>query len=140
MQPLKKEFKEVDPDTNFTVVYGTTDRDKSNVSFIKARGIFTPSSARKTYPTEIASIKESLAKYINERVEADTFSDDKYIWECNISEKHLEFGKKSSISYSLFLRRNEGVDFNNYKPIARAISKDINKKSVSLLRDNGFII
>lgn len=140
MQTLKKEFKEVDQDTNFTVTYGTTDRDNSNISFIKARGIFTPSSVRKTYPMEIASIKDSLAKYIRDRVECDTYSENGYIWECNISEKHLEFGKKSSISYSLFLRRNEHVDFDRYKPIAVAISKDINKKSVSLLRDNGFVI
>lgn len=122
----------------FTLKVGTNNKHNPLVIYLSGRTYVSPLVHKSDYSDNIYDVKHSLCKKISSFLKKNYFFEDKYIFNIKIAVVRMAVGKKSALSFQLYLKqRSDNVrDFKNICEIASNELMTIVDSLYVLLVDN----
>jgi len=125
-------------DLNFKSTYGTFNRNIPNVIYINGKTKVKPIVEKTDYSMDSRNIKKSFTNFVDKTVkDNDTFFDE-YICTCDVSENGLEYGKRSNLKYSVFLKPKELKPIEDYLSVISNFNATVTSFLSEELNERGF--
>ena len=125
-------------DLNFKSTYGTFNRNTPNVIYINGKTKVKPIIEKTDYSVDSRNIKKSFTNFVDKTVKDNDIFFDEYICTCDVSENGLEYGKKSNLKYSVFLKPKELKPIEDYLSVISNFNATVTSFLSEELNERGF--
>lgn len=141
MSNLKRKSKEYQLDVadNFKAIYGSVDKETSDVIYIRVRGKVQPKQKQDDYSNEVLELKSSLIDYIGNMVGSmKSILNKNYIFDVDLTEKCITYKKSSHIKYDLYVIPIQSSSLESFYDTALDITNKVNKFIIDKLSSISF--
>lgn len=136
-----KEYKLEDkPRTNIKSKYGTLDKNKPEILYIRSKATITPSIKKKDFSEDIASIKSLFEKNVKGIILKSNDFENKHICSIEMSENGIAYGKKSHLKYDIYVKPKEAKTLSDYSNDIQYLTSEFNFNLLQLLSSNNIVI
>lgn len=130
----------LDKQSNFITRYGSTLEDsKPSVIYLRTKSKITPLVSKKDYSNEIAMIKTKFTDFVKKTVYSSKSVLDEYLFNIDITEKSIKYGKISNLKYDIYLKPTKLKSIEENKMRLKQLSIKLDKKLEKLLNTNNII-
>lgn len=101
----------------YNVKYGTLNKMKSNVIYIRGKAKIFPSLKKNSYQKEIYNLKHNFNKKVKQLIEEENGLLNSFICHLEMNETGMTFHKKSFIKYDVYIKPiivKKIDDYNDY--------------------------
>lgn len=130
MSNLKRKSKEYKLNTsdNFKAIYGSVNKETSDVIYIRVRGKVKPNQKQDNYSNDVLEFKSSLIDYIGVMVGSmNSILNKNYIFDVELTEKCITYKKSSHIKYDLYVIPIKSINLESFYDTALDITNKVNK-------------
>lgn len=130
MSNLKRKSKEYKLNTsdNFKAIYGSVNKETSDVIYIRVRGKVNPKQKKDDYSNDVLEFKSSLIDYIGVMVGSmNSILNKNYIFDIELTEKCITYKKSSHIKYDLYVIPIKSINLESFYDTALDITNKVNK-------------
>ena len=122
-----KEYK-LSISDSFKAIYGSVNKETSDVIYIRVRGKVQPKQKQDDYSNDVLEFKSSLIDYIAMMVGSmNSILNKNYIFDVDLTEKCITYKKSSHIKYDLYVTPIKSNNLESFYDIALDITNKINK-------------
>lgn len=130
----------LDKQSKFITRYGSTLEDsKPLVIYLRTKSKITPLVSKKDYSDEIAMIKSKFTDFVKKTVYSSKSVLDEYLFNIDITEKSIKYGKISNLKYDIYLKPTKLKSIEENKIRLKQLSIKLDKKLEKLLNTNNII-
>lgn len=133
-----KEYK-LNISDNFKAIYGSVNKDTSDVIYIRVRGKVQPKQKQDDYSNEVLELKSSLIDYIGNMVGSmSSMLNKNYIFDVDLTEKCITYKKSSHMKYDLYVIPIKPTNLESFYDTALDITNKVNKFIIDKLSSISF--
>lgn len=132
----KRKAKEYKLPLDYTKIkskYGTLDKNNPEVVYIRSRASITPSIKKKDFSDDVISLKKVFLNNVKTLITINNIFENKHLCNIEVSEKGLEYGKKSHIKFDVYLKPKEIKPIMEYYEDIKELSTVFNENLMGIL-------
>ena len=126
---------QLEKNNHFTTKVSTTTNDEiPNVVFLRAKVRITPLLNKKSYETEINTIRDIFNSFAKNVLDNNVDYDKNYIFTIDVAEKSVRYKKTTHLRYDIYLKPKHEWTLLQHKEKLSTISERLDNKLIELFK------
>lgn len=126
---------QLEKNNHFTTKVSTTTNDEiPNVVFLRAKVRITPLLNKKSYETEINTIRDIFNSFTKNVLDNNVDYDKNYIFTFDVAEKSVRYKKTTHLRYDIYLKPKNEWTLLQHKQKLTTLSEKLDNKLIDLFK------